>query len=85
MNKNVEPNYASVTASTWFAEYLQRKVLDHREATKLADAIGIERKSIYAYAYLHRSPKLDIVAKVMAYYGENFIRIPLITLEDLES
>lgn len=85
MNKNVEPNHASVTASTWFAEYLQHKVLDHREATKLADAIGIERKSIYAYAYLQRSPKLDIVAKVLAYYGENFIRIPLITLENLES
>lgn len=77
MNRTVTPNYASITASTWFAEYLQRKVLTKRDACNLAKAIGMERKAIYAYAYLERTPKLEVVAKIMAYYGEDFIKIPL--------
>ena len=44
---------------------------------KLAAAIGIERKSLIGYAQGRVSPKLDVVAKVMAYYGEKEIRIPI--------
>ena len=55
----------------------QKKVITRGEAKKLAKAVGLDRKSIYAYEYLERSPKLDIVAKIMAYYGNDFIHIPL--------
>lgn len=77
MQKNITPNAASINASAWFAEYLQSKVMDNRDAVKLAKEIGMERKAIYAYAYLERTPKLDVVAKIMHYYGENEIKIPL--------
>ena len=77
MQKNITPNAASINASVYFAEWLQTKVMDKREAVKLAKAIGMERKAIYAYAYLERVPKLDVVAKIMHYYGENEIKIPL--------
>ena len=77
MQKNITPNAASINASVYFAEWLQTKVMDKREAVKLAKAIGMERKAIYAYAYLERTPKLDVVAKIMNYYGEKEIKIPL--------
>ena len=75
MQKNITPNAASINAAVYFAEWLQTKVMDKREAIKLAKAIGMERKAIYAYAYLERTPKLDVVAKIMHYYGENEIKI----------
>lgn len=84
MNKTILPSTGTTAASTWFAEYLQKKLGGHQcgrprndNAVKLADAIGVERKSIYAYARGERSPKLDIVAKVLEYYGETEISIPL--------
>ena len=78
MNKVTSPSSASVAASLWFAEYLQKKLEeDPGSAPKLARAIGMERKAIYSYALLRRSPKLEIVAKILAFYGENEIRIPL--------
>jgi hypothetical protein len=78
MNKNVEPSASSIRASVWFAEYLQKKLEENpRSAPKLAKAIGMERKSIYDFALLKRSPKLEIVAKILAYYGEEEINIPI--------
>ena len=78
MNKNITPSASSVAASLWFAEYLQKKLEeDPGSAPKLARAIGMERKSIYDYALLRRSPKLEVVAKILAFYGETEIRIPI--------
>lgn len=76
-NHRPAPTQSSIAASVWFMEYLQKKVIDEREAVKLADAIEMERKSIYAYAYGKSSPKLETVAKILAYYGETEIKIPL--------
>lgn len=78
MNKNITPSASSVAASLWFAEYLQNKLAeDPGSAPKLAKAIGMERKSIYDFALLRRSPKLEIVAKILSYYGEEEIKIPI--------
>ena len=78
MNKKITPSASSVAASLWFAEYLQKKLEeDPGSAPKLAKAIGMERKSIYDFALLRRSPKLEIVVKILAYYGEDEIRIPI--------
>lgn len=88
MNHSITPTTATAAASLWFAEYLQEKLGGLRcgnhpdeSAVKLAKAIGIERKSLYAYAHCERSPRLDIVAKVLEYYGETEIAIPLIFSE----
>ena len=78
MNKTITPSASSVAASIWFAEYLQKKLEENpRSAPELARAIGMERKSIYDFALLKRSPKLEVVAKILAYYGEDEIRIPI--------
>ena len=78
MNQKITPSASSVAASLWFAEYLQKKLEeDPGSAPKLAKAIGMERKSIYDFALLRRSPKLEIVVKILAYYGEDEIRIPI--------
>ena len=83
MNKKVTPSASSSRASLWFAEYLQNKLAeDPGRAPKLARAIGMERKSIYDFALLRRSPKLEIVAKILSYYGEEEIRIPLNSKDD---
>jgi len=77
-NKNITPSTSTVLASLWFAEYLQDKLGDDNEnAVRLAKAIGMERKAIYDYAYLKRSPKLEVVAKILAYYGETIAVIPI--------
>lgn len=76
-NHRPTPPQSNIAASVWFMEYLQKKVIDEREAVKLADAIEMERKSIYVYAYGKSSPKLETVAKILAYYGETEIKIPL--------
>lgn len=84
MNKNVTPSASSIAASVWFAEYLQKKLETGKtggpraeSAVKLAQAVGLDRKTIYDYAHLRRSPKLEVVAKILAFYGETSINIPL--------
>lgn len=78
MNKNIEPTSATVNASLWFSNYLQSKLNEKGQSgNKLGAAIGLNRKSIFEYIHLKRSPKLDTVAKIMAYYGEDEIRIPI--------
>jgi len=77
MNRNTEPTINSIVASEWFQRYLNNKLTKKGDDTKLAKALGMERKSIYAYKSGAISPKLEIVAKILAYYGEKEIRIPL--------
>ena len=84
MNKTITPTTGTAAASIWFAEYLNKKLGNFKagprpeSAVKLANAVGVDRKTIYAYARLQRSPKLDVVAKILEYYGETEINIPLI-------
>ena len=78
MNKNIEPSGASYISSAWFMEYLQKKLGESGDSyEKLARAVGLERKAILAYVLGYRSPKLEIVAKIMEYYGETSITIPI--------
>lgn len=77
MNRLTPQTINTVNAATYFGEYLRSKCISKRKTKELAEAIGIERKSIIAYAQGKTSPKLDIVAKVYAYYGESEIRIPI--------
>lgn len=77
MNKLVPQDIHSINAAMWFSAYLREKCVSQRETVKLAKAVGLERKSLMNYALGRVSPKLDVVAKVMAYYGEKEIRIPI--------
>ena len=70
MNHVTTPTPESLKASEWFASYLREKCVDKNATTRLADAIGMERKQIYKYASGGCSPKLDTVAKILAYYGD---------------
>lgn len=70
MNHAQEQTRESVEASYWFGNYLREKCLDRGQAAKLGKAIGLDRKQIYKYASGETSPKLDTVAKILAYYGD---------------
>lgn len=70
MNHVTTPTPESLRASEWFASYLREKCVDKNSTARLADAIGMERKQIYKYASGGCSPKLDTVAKILAYYGD---------------
>jgi len=70
MNTKPTQTIESVRASGWFATYLREKCVDRSGSIRLAKAIGMERKQIYKYANGECSPKLDTVAKILAYYGD---------------
>ena len=70
MNHYTEPTKESRQASEWFERYLLEKCVNRSQATRLAQAIGLERKQIARYANGLSSPKLEIVAKILAYYGD---------------
>ena len=78
MQHRIEPSASSENANEWFASYLKEHVKnDRNKAFKLAKAIGMDRKAIYSYYNGERSPRLEVVTKILAYYGETEIRIPL--------
>lgn len=78
MNTRVPPTSSTIAVTEWVSSYLTRKLGDDKaNAVRLAKAIGCERKAIYAYKNGERSPKLEVLAKILAYYGETEIRIPL--------
>lgn len=70
MNHVTTPTPETLRASDWFASYLREKCVDRNSTARLAEAIGMERKQIYKYASGGCSPKLDTVAKILAYYGD---------------
>lgn len=70
MNTKPTQTIESVKASDWFANYLREKCVNRSGSIRLAQAIGMERKQIYKYANGECSPKLDTVAKILAYYGD---------------
>ena len=45
--------------------------------TELAQAIGVDRKTIGAYLRRDRYPKLDVLVAIYAHFDENWIQIPL--------
>lgn len=81
MNNKTVTTHASRIASIWFSEYLKEKLKTH-PAHEIAQAIGMDKKAIYAYISMERSPKLDIVANVLAYFHETEITIPLMAREE---
>lgn len=71
MNKRITPTPATKRAAAWFSDYLTARMREtNTSAPKLAAAIGLNRKSIYGYKDGTTSPKLEIVARVIEYFGD---------------
>ena len=77
-NKSITPTIATVSAADNFADWLRSK-MDEKGVTcaQLATALGYERKAIMAYRTCQTSPKLDTLAAIFAYFGENRITIEI--------
>ena len=67
---------ASKTAKKWFIQYLCEKT-DGRLDKKKAKDLNINRKTLSRYKYGMGEPDLEALAEILAYFGEEEIRIPL--------
>lgn len=77
-NRISEQTIESDIAIVNFSDWLKQKRREKRESqAELATAIDLERKSICAYEAGVCTPKLDVLAKLYAHYGENEINIRL--------
>lgn len=81
MNRILPPTHASINARQNFANWLTRK-MEERNLTDdaLADAIGLDRKTILRYRHCQGVPRLEVVATIYAYFGEKKIDISLLDL-----
>lgn len=77
MNKVITPSQSTLYANQWFAKYLRSHIKSGDDLIKLSKAVGISKNSLTAYKCGHRSPKLEVVAKIAAYYGDQVCRVPL--------
>lgn len=77
-NRSILPTIRTVSALQNFSDWLREKLSEtHTTDTELAEAIGLERKAIIAYANRQRYPKLDVLAAIFAYFGEDRISIEI--------
>ena len=83
MNRVITPTVHTVNAtknfSAWLTEKMQETGITDR---RLAEHIGLERKSIIKYRLGQSSPKLDVMAAIFAYFGESAIHISLLDHND---
>ena len=78
MNRILPPTHASIIARQNFANWLTKK-MDERKLSDdaLANAIGLDRKTILRYRHCAAVPRMDVVATIYAYFGEKKIDISL--------
>lgn len=77
MNKTPVQTIATIRAHENFVSWVLKK-MEETMATKyeLAQACGVEVKTISAVLNNQRSPKLDLVVKIFDYFDENWVQIP---------
>ena len=78
MNRLLPPTHASINARQNFANWLTKK-MDEKKLSDdaLADAIGLDRKTILRYRHCAAVPRMDVVADIYSYFGEKKISIDL--------
>ena len=82
MNKVTTPNMASITATRWLTNTLEKEIArQHLTKKALARVAHVERKTIYAWMNGVSSPKLENVAQIFAALGYDSITIPLKEVE----
>lgn len=78
MNKVITPSRITVNVYDNFASWLKEKMAYYGTSSdELARAVGMRRSTISAYLNNQRSPKLEIVAMIFDFFGEDEIRISL--------
>lgn len=77
MNKLIPQSTSSAYANLWFSKYLDHHIKSKEDLERLSKAVGIAQKSFRDYKFGRRSPKLEIVAKTAAFFGEELTTIPL--------
>ena len=83
MNKVITPTVHTVNATRNFSSWLTEKMAEtNTSEAKLAEHVGLERKSIVKYKLGQSSPKLDVMAAIFAYFGESTIHISLLDHND---
>ena len=79
MNRVITPTVHTVNATRNFSSWLTEKMTEtNTSETKLAEHVGLERKSIIKYKLGQSSPKLDVMAAIFAYFGETSIHVSLL-------
>lgn len=79
MNRILPPTHASIIARQNFANWLTRKMEEwNLTDDALANAIGLDRKTILRYRHCQGVPRLEVVATIYAYFGEKKIDISLL-------
>lgn len=79
MNRVVTPTVNTVNATENFSAWLTEKMAETKTSeAKLAEHVGLERKSIIKYKLGQISPKLDVMAAIFAYFGETSIHVSLL-------
>lgn len=83
MNRVITPTVHTFNATKNFSAWLTEKMAEtNTSETKLAEHVGLERKSIIKYRLGQSSPKLDVMAAIFAYFGETSIHVSLLDHND---
>ena len=78
MNRTVLPNKQSASATSYFAYWLCDKMARNDvTAIQLANYVDLERKTIMDYCAGKRYPKLDVLAKIFAFFDCDRIDTPM--------
>lgn len=79
MNRVITPTVHTINATKNFSAWLTEKMAETKTSeAKLAEHVGLERKSIIKYKLGQSSPKLDVMAAIFAYFGETSIHVSLL-------
>ena len=77
MNKSPVQTIATIRAQENFVSWVLKKMEETMTTRyELAQACGVEVKTISAVLNNQRSPKLDLVVKIFDYFDENWVQIP---------
>ena len=79
MNRVITPTVHTVNATENFSAWLTEKMKETGTTDRrLAEHVGLERKTILKYRRGQLSPKLNVMAAIFAYFGETTIHISLL-------
>lgn len=69
---------AAIASNAWVSEYLHEKIIENPHYTrKLLDQIGVSKSAFYSYLAGDRSPKLEVLAAIAEFSGDDFLIIPI--------
>ena len=77
MNRVITPTVHTVNATKNFSAWLTEKMAETKTSeAKLAEHVGLERKSIIKYKLGQSSPKLDVMVMIYDFFDEDAVYVP---------